>query len=338
MNAITVSPEAEALHRSCLVLDCHSHFLINGYLFSRPFDHQGASPWFYNPLRNCLSLDKVRRGGLKALAFTSYTPGRPFFRHTDATTHRILDRYEQIVSQTPGLRACTTAAEIRQAAAAGDLAAFPAIEGAHVLEGKLENLEAFRRRGVRLITLTHFLSNGVADAAQSPYRPLHGLSPFGKEALLAMQRLKMLPDIAHCSDQAIRQLASITQGPLLCTHSGLRRFKPIQRNLDDYAVRLVAETGGLFGVILFPNYLGNPGSVGRTLRAAARTAREVANLTSPSVLCLGSDMDGYTFLPKGMRDASDLPQFTQALLDEGFQADEIRGILGENFLRVYEAC
>ncbi len=332
---ITVTPEAQALHDSALVLDCHSHFLINGYLRNRPFDHHGASPRFFNPLKNYLSLNKVRQGGINALAFTSYAPGRPLFWHTDTTTHKILDRYDAIVAQTPGVTHCTSSAQIRSAVQAGNLALFPAIEGGHVLEGKLENVQAFYDRGVRLLTLTHFVSNGIADAAQSPYRPLKGISAFGKEVVAAMQRLGMLVDIAHCSDQAIYQLADMTSGPLVCSHSGLRRFKSLKRNLDDRAVRLVAETKGLFGIILFPNYLGNPDHVGRSLRSAARTARTVANLASPDILCLGSDMDGFTWLPQGMNDASDMPQFTQALMDEGFNASEIRGILGENFLRVY---
>lgn len=333
--SIQISAAAKELHDSCLVLDCHSHFLINGYLFNRPFDHPGPSPRHYNPFRNSLSLQTVKKGGIKALAFTAYTIGRPLFWHTDATTHRILDRYDAIVAQTPGTRHCTSAAEIRKAVADGQLALFPAIEGGHVLEGKLENLEAFYKRGVRLLTLTHFVSNGIADAAQSPYKPLGGLSPFGREVVATMQSMGMLVDVAHCSDKAIYQIADITSGPIVCSHSGLRRFKPLKRNLGDRAVRLVAETKGLFGIILFANYLGDPEAVGTSIRAAARTARVVADMTSPDILCLGSDMDGFTWLPKGMRDASDLPQFTQALMDEGFSQDEIRGILGENFLRVY---
>ncbi len=335
-GAITVTPEAAELHDSSLVLDCHSHFLINGYLLRRPFNHKGASPRFYNPLKNALSLDKVRRGGLNALAFTTYTPGRPFFRKTDAATHRILDRYQELLRENPELLHCTTADQITEAWRQGRIAAFPAIEGAHVLEGRLENIDRFYDRGVRIVTLTHFISNGIADAAQSPWKPLGGLSSFGREVVQRMQQLGMLVDVAHCSDEALKGVMAAATGPVVCTHSGLRRFRNIKRNLDHWAVKAIAESGGLFGVILFPNYLGRAGTGGTNLRAAAATARAVAEIADPSIICLGSDMDGYTWLPRGMADASDMPQFTQALLDAGFNKDEVVGILGGNFLRVFK--
>jgi microsomal dipeptidase-like Zn-dependent dipeptidase len=329
---VRVTPEAESLHRGSLVVDCHSHFLINGYLFRRRFDGKHSRPLVWNPFQNSLDLDSAVAGGVGALAFTTYVPGRPLPIASDRVTDRLMDRYFEIVAEC-GDRVvhCTTAAQIRDAAAAGKLAGFLAIEGGHVLRGRLETLEHFASRGVRMLTLTHFLSNEICDGTASPWRPHKGLSPFGREAVRAMEQLGVLVDVAHCTQDAMEQVIAAASRPVVYSHGGLRRYRDLERNLTDDQVRSIAETGGLVGIIFFWRYLG---SSGNDIRAVARQCRDVAEMVGPQHLCLGSDMDGTTYLPPGFVDASDWPQVTQALLDEGFHNDEIRGILGENFLRV----
>jgi len=332
---IRVSEHALRLHRESLVLDCHTHFLINGWLFKRKFHESGPRPLVYNPFHNELDLHSALAGGVKAIAFTSYIMGWPWLKGTDRYTASILDRYFDIVDECSGsLVHCTTPEEIRAAVAAGKIAAFPAIEGAHVLEGKLENLSELHRRGVRLVTLTHFLSNGIADGTTSPYRPIGGLSRFGREVLHEMERLGMMVDVAHCTRDAFFQVLEVAQKPVIYSHGALRRYKDIERNLADDQVRALASAGGLFGLIFFPKYLG---SSGYTIRAVARQAADIAEMVGPRCICVGSDMDGTTYTPIGFRDASDWPQLTQALLDAGFNDTEVNGILGENFLRFFES-
>jgi len=329
---IPVTERARRLHEQALVLDCHSHFLINASLWNRPFDRDGTGPLFYNPMRNTLSLPALKRGGVNALAFTSYVPGRPFVgRDTDRRTDRIIDRFEALVAASNGeVVHCRTATEIRHAFAVGKLAGFLTIEGGHVLESKLENIEHFKRRGVLMLTLTHFVSNGIADGNWSPYRPLKGLSGFGREVIREMERVGMVVDVAHCTDKALAQVLDIATKPLICSHGALRRHKNIERNLTDDQVKALAGQGGLFGLIFFPKYLGRSGW---NIRSVARQAADVASMVGAQHICLGSDMDGYTYTPMGFCDASDWPQVTQALIDIGFDDVEIRGILGENFLR-----
>jgi len=332
---ITVSPEAFRLHRESLFLDCHSHFLIHGTLLKRRFDRPQKPPLVYNPLVNLLTLPAAREGGLDAIGFTAYVPGRPWFKRTDRLLDRVLDRYEAICAECgPAMAHCTSPGQIRRAVEQRKLASFLTIEGGHVLEGRLETVEHFFRRGVRLMTITHFVSNGLADGTTSPYRLHQGLSPFGREVIQEMERLGMLVDLAHCTDKAFEDVMKVATKPMVFSHTGLRRYKNIERNIDDDQVKEIASRGGLVGVILFPSYLGNAGP---GMRAAARTARTIADLSSPSVLCIGSDVDAGTFLPAGVSSVADFPQLTQALLDEGFSPDEVRGILGENFLRVWES-
>lgn len=333
---IPVTERARRLHEQALVLDCHSHFLINATLRNRPFELDGKGPLFFNPLRNAINLPSLQRGKVNALAFTTYIPGRPLLGHdTDRRTDRIIDHFEAIVAASQGqVVKCRTASEIRLAAGAGKLAAFLAIEGGHVLESKLENIEHFHRRGVLMLTLTHFISNGIADGNWSPYRPLGGLSGFGREVIREMERVGMSVDVAHCTDKAFSQVLDTTTRPVICSHGALRRYKKLERNLSDDQVKALAAQRGLFGLIFFPKYLG---SSGWDIRAVARQAADVASMVGAEHLCLGSDMDGYTYTPMGFRDASDWPQVTQALIDIGFDDVEIRGILGDNFLKWLEA-
>jgi len=329
---IPLTPKAEALHRECLVVDCHSHFLINGFLFDRRFDVPGARPAVWNPFKNSLDLTTAVQGGVDAIAFTTYIPGWPFPLDTFGITNKMIDRYHAIVDECGGkLAHCTSAREIEKAATDGSVASFLAIEGGHVLQGKLENLEHFRNRGVLMMTLTHFIANGIADGTTSPYRPHNGLSPFGREVVAAMERLGIIVDVAHCTEKAMADVLACATKPVVYSHGALRRYKKIERNLTDDQVRAIAETGGLIGIIFFWSYLG---SSGNDIRAVARQCRDVADLVGTSHLCIGSDMDGTTYLPPGFVDASDWPQVTQALLDEGFAPDEIRAILGGNFLRI----
>jgi membrane dipeptidase len=332
---IPVSERAAALHEDVIVLDCHAHFLIHGRGLKRKFNQTHSRPWFYNPLKSMLDLDSVTRGGVNALAFTSYAAGVPFRRHPGAYTDSILDRYFEIVAECQGrVVHCCTPDDIRAAVDQGRLASFLTIEGGHVFEGSLERIGHFYARGVRMTTLVHFVSNGIADSCQSPYRPLNGLSRFGREVIRTMEQLGMMVDVTHLSDPAMRQTLDLVSRPPLSSHAALRRYNPtLERNITDDVVREIGSNGGMVGIIFFLRYLG---AAGYDMHAPARHAADIADLCGAQCLCVGSDLDSPIYTPFGFRDAADWPQFTQALMDVGFADDEVRGILGENFLRYWE--
>lgn len=332
---IRVSSLAESLHRDSLFLDCHSHFLINGTLWNRRFDRPSRKPWVWNPVRNAMDLHSAAQGGLNAIGFTAYVPGRPWVKNSGDLMDRILDRYEQILGECKGaLSHCNSPEEVRQARNDGRMASFLTIEGGHVLENRLENLARFYRRGVRLMTLTHFISNGIADGTTSPIRIHKGLSSFGKEVIREMESLGMMVDVAHCTDQALEQVLETAGKPVIFSHAGVRHYRGIERNISDDGIREITRKGGLIGLIFYPGYIGRAGF---GMRGVARNARYIADRSSAQHLCIGSDVDAFTTLPAGIVTAADYPQLTQALLDEGFDQDEVRGILGENFLRFWEA-
>ncbi|MBM4373093.1 MAG: membrane dipeptidase, partial [Deltaproteobacteria bacterium] len=333
---IPVSPEARALHAAALVVDLHSHYLIGGTFLGRDFYTRHPAPRLFHPMPTTVSHPALLEGGVSVSAFTTYVPGAPFFPGSArARTHRIIDRFEEVVRQGAGrLRPVTTAADMRRAKADGVLGGFLGVEGAHVLEGEPDELDRLHARGVRMLTLTHFVSNGVADGTSSPWRPLGGLSDFGREVVRRMDRLGMLICTAHCTDRAFDQVLETASGPVICSHGALRSFEGIERNHTEDQVRRLAGTGGLMGVMFFPRYLGR--RAGTDARAVAVHAARIAEVAGAGAVGLGSDMDSPIWLPRGFDDAGDWPQLTQALLDVGFGRDEVLGILGGNALQVFE--
>ena len=123
------------------------------------------------------------------------------------------------------------------------------MENGSPLEGKLENVSLFARRGIRYITLAHSLSNHISDSSYDPNRQWRGLSEFGKEVVTEMNRVGVMIDVSHVSDEAFTQVLEITQTPVIASHSSLRHFTPgFERNLSDDMIRALAENGGVVQV------------------------------------------------------------------------------------------
>jgi membrane dipeptidase len=266
---------------------------------------------------------------------TVYVPPPPLRLGAWAACVRILDRLDEQLLKNGGAAIRTDTAEaIRRAHRNGLLAALPAVEGGHVIGGRLERVEQLRQRGVRLLTLTHFVANRICDASIPPM--VHGgLSDFGREAIRACQEHGVVVDLSHASEKAFYDALEVLDRPVAVSHTALRFDRRNERYLTEDQVRAVGHNGGVIGVILWPWYLKN--SVFGGLHLALDQYARIAELIGPEHLMLGSDMDAFTWLPRPMRDASDWPVFTAGLLKRGFSEDEVAGIIGLNALRLLEA-
>lgn len=316
-----------------VVLDTHSHFLLSGYYLGKDFNKRHRPPLLWNPLRNTLDLPRLREGRVSCSTFTVYVPPPPLRLTAWGACQRILDALDQLVAENPDeVVKVDCVRDIRAAKAHGLLAALPAVEGGHVLGKKKERVGALRERGVRLLTLTHFIANRIADA---PARPqIHGgLSAFGREVLAECQANGVVPDLAHCSEDAFDQALDVLDKPPVISHTAFRDGRSSERFATPEQLKRLAERGGAAGVILWPWYIKRFSVLG-TVELAAETYARMADVMGPEHLIIGSDMDGFTWNLRGMREVSDLPNLTAALLAKGFSDEEVRGILGENFLRV----
>lgn len=327
--------QALDLHGRVPVIDTHSHFLINGHYLNKNFKKRHQPPWLWNPLRNVVDLPRLREGRVSCSTFTVYVPIPPLRVTAWRACDRMLDTFESVVTRNPDqVIKVDTVRGIRAAHHEEKLAGLLAVEGGHVIGGKLERLATLRERGVRLLTITHFITNRICDAHVGP-RIHNGLSAFGREAVRSCEKLGIVVDMAHCTEPAFYQVLEELEKPPVVTHTGLRMGRGSDRNLSDDQIKALAARGGAMGVLLCPWYLepwGLLGSIDKVVDVYVR----VADLVGAQHLMIGTDMDGYTWLPRGIRDAGDLPKLTAGLLERGFSEKEVKGILGGNFLRILE--
>jgi len=193
-------------------------------------------------------LPRARAGGLDAPFMSIYVPATYQERGgARAFADHLIDVVEGLVRAHPASFAlAATPDDVRRNGAAGQLSLPLGIENGAALEGKLEAVAHFRQRGVSYITLTHSKDNDIADTSYESEHTHRGLSPFGQSVVREMNRLGIMVDVAHVSDEAFYQAVELSQVPVIASHSSLRHFVPgFQRNVSDDMLRKLAARGGV---------------------------------------------------------------------------------------------
>jgi len=197
------------------------------------------------------------------------------------------------------------------------------IEGAHALEGKIENLQKAYEAGVRLIGPSHFIDNELGGSAHGESGK--GLTEFGKQVIRRMNELNMIIDLAHASPKMFEDVLEISEKPVMVSHTGIRAILNSPRNLSDEQIRKIAEKGGVIGIAFFDLAVGED-----EIKGIIASMKRVKNLVGVEHVALGSDFDGSVTVPF---DITGLPLIVEALLNDGFTENEIRAIMGENVKR-----
>jgi len=201
------------------------------------------------------------------------------------------------------------------------------LEGAHALEGKLENLDQLYSSGFRIIGFTHFFDNELGGSAHGIKKG--GITPFGKKVLKRIDELKMFIDISHASPTLINDIFTLSKRPILVTHTGIQAVcsSLSKRNLSNKQIKQVAASGGLIGIGFWPTVTCGKGIVG-----IVESIRYVTDLVGVDYVSLGSDFDGNVTVPFT---SSNIEQLTYALTQAGFNQLQIRKIMGANILRLF---
>lgn len=194
------------------------------------------------------------------------------------------------------------------------------LEGAHCLEGDLDDLTVFVNAGVRYIGLTHFFDNEWAGSAHGEKKT--GLTPLGRKLVKKMDSLHIMIDLAHASIQTIDDVLAATDSPVIVSHTGVKGVCNNQRNLTDKHLLEIGKRNGLIGIGLWETAV-----CGTDVAATARSIRYVADLIGVDKVALGSDFDGAIGTHV---DAAGLPLMAFALKNEGFERAEIELIMGGN--------
>lgn len=203
-------------------------------------------------------------------------------------------------------------------------AGFLGIEGAHALDGNLDNIDVLFDAGFRMMAPTHFFDNDIGGSAHGVEKG--GLTDKGKEMIRRMEAKRMIVDLAHASARTIDDVLALAARPVVVSHTGVKGTCDNQRNLSDDQLKGVARTGGVIGIGYWETAV-----CGKDTNAIAKAVRYAANVVGVDHVGLGSDFDGAVTAPF---DTSGLVQLTDALIGEGFTDEEIGKIMGRNALRL----
>ena len=323
--------DARALHDEVCVLDLHADTpkLMERIGYDLAHGHHRRLPRRLNYAGH-VDLPRMRAGGMAGQFFGMWTVPYPE-RGCAASIHRQLDALDLAIDRHPAEVAwALTADDIRVAKAQGRVAALAGIEGGQALEGGLDPIEPFARRGVRYLGLLHFSANALGKPARGRGEdPSQGLTTFGKDVIRECERTGVVVDLAHVNRKGFFDALEVATRPLMVTHTGVDGVHPHWRNLDDEQIRAVAGRGGAIGIIFARRFLG-----GARIDAVCDHILHVLKVGGEDVPALGSDFDGFVIPPEGLEDVACLPNLTAALSRRGLSDAVLKKILGDNVMRV----
>lgn len=222
---------------------------------------------------NDFDAPRARAGGLDVAFMSIYLPAETEASdEATALADRLIDLVEAQVARAPDTFAIATSpADVEAIVASGRIALPLGMENGAAIDGSLENLEHFFARGIRYITLAHSKANHIADSSYDPVPVWHGLSPFGETLVAAMNRLGILVDVSHITDQAVRDVLAVSTAPVIASHSSARHFTPgFERNLPDDLIRAIAEKGGIVMINFGSSFLSAEANQWQQKFSAAR--------------------------------------------------------------------
>ncbi|MEA3501228.1 MAG: dipeptidase [Actinomycetota bacterium] len=359
---------AESIHADLPVIDGHND-LPWALRIRAGSDLDQADPC--GPLAGYhTDVPRLAVGGVGAQFWSVFVPAwdpSPF-----RTTIEQIDLVHRMTDRCDRLARADTAADVTASRSNGKTASLMGAEGGHSIENSLAALRTLRSLGVRYMTLTHADTIDWADSATDDARH-GGLTDFGEQVVREMNRIGMVVDISHVSADTMRHALSVSDRPVMASHSSAFALAPHPRNVPDDVLDLVRANNGVVMANFYPPFVSRAGaeqSIGRFAVARELMARlgddaavdaelermleldpypevtvgdvvdhieHIADVAGVDHVGIGSDFDGVDATPLGLEDVSTYPAITIELLHRGWNEPEIRGVLGENALRVLAA-
>jgi membrane dipeptidase len=367
---VKLTEEALRIHREALLIDGHNDL---PWQFRQKKDLSFHSIDISKPQKNLhTDIPRLRQGNVGAQFWSAYVPAST--RKDSSAVRQTLEQIDVIhrmVHSYPDTFAMAYSVDdILRIHQQGKIASLIGIEGGHSIDNSLGVPRMLYALGARYMTLTHSETLDWADSATDEARH-HGLTPFGEQVVLEMNRLGMLVDISHVSAETMRHSLRVSRAPVIASHSSAFALAPHPRNVPDDVLQLLAKNGGLVMVNFFPGFIVPEAA--RATKGMFQTARELRKqypkeedflsalrewkrehpIPTGSVrnvadhiehiikvagidhVGLGSDFDGISTVPKQLEDVSCYPYLTQELVNRGYNKEEILKILGGNLLRVF---
>ncbi|HTA29119.1 MAG TPA: dipeptidase [Candidatus Cybelea sp.] len=320
-------------------------------------------------------LKRLKAGGVGGQFWAVYVPASMRGAEAVAALLEQIDCVHRFVARYPDtLELALTAEDVVRIHGEGKIASLIGLEGGHAINNSLAVLRMAHALGARYLTLTHVKNNDWADAGTD--QPLHhGLTPLGEEVVREMNRLGMMVDLSHVSDETMLAALKISRAPVICSHSGARALCRHARNVPDDLLKLIAASGGVVMAAFLPAYLTEADRLDdesanhEMKRLTALHAGDASRIASEFALWrkthpepheaalrhvadhivhirvvagidhvgIGSDFDGFKNPPKGLEDVSCFPALLAELRQRGFSESDLKKVAGENLLRVMRA-
>jgi membrane dipeptidase len=251
-----------ALHRAAILVDTHVDTIQRAVDLGHDLVHANPSGF--------MDLERMKVGNMTAAFFAVCVDYNNIRRGTGRRRlDTLLDAVLALVRNNPDkIGLARTAADVRTLARAGKLAAMLSVEGAQAIEEDLGLLQTLWDHGVRSIAPAHFTSNGWADSSADERRH-GGLSDLGRRAIQEINRLGMIIDVSHISDEGFWQVLEASSAPVFASHSAARALHDHPRNLSDDMILAIGRQDGVVGITWFPEYCSTAHQ--RALEAKARS-------------------------------------------------------------------
>ena len=319
---------AKALHHEILTLDSHCDTPM--------FFPQGVHFEQRDP-KVLYDLHKMTDGKQDAVTMVAYLPQHPKpgelpegmspRQYADS----IFDQIEAIVAhESDYVALAKTPQQLYENKAMGKKSIMLGIENGLAIEDDIRNIAHFAQRGIVYITLCHNGDNAICDSARGT-QTYGGVSAFGEQVIDEMNRLGVMVDLSHGAETSFFDALSISQTPIVCSHSNCKALCDVPRNLTDAQLKALAQAGGVAQITLYHGFLRKEGEA--DIRDAMAHLNHAIDVMGIDHVGLGTDFDGDGGI-KGLADASELINFTTALLRQRFSKADIKKIWGENWLRV----
>lgn len=367
---------AEAILAGTPIVDTHIDFPWHLVEYKKWYKPGYTAFALKNPDGN-FDLERAKKGGLYGPFMSIYIPSgyQAEPGRSKQVADSLINMVHAIVQAYPDKFALAMHADDVVANFKKGVVSLPmGMENGSPLE-KIEDIAYFHQRGIRYVTLTHGKDNHISDSSYDTLHTHHGLSDYGRSVVREMNRVGIMVDVSHLSDQAIMDVLEVAQKPLIATHSGCRHFTPgFERNLPDSLILAIAKTGGVIQVPFSQYFLegklreawkkadderearkipefgpeaiafyqefgqknGEPFWV--SLKLVADHIDHIKQLVGIDHVGLGSDFDGVGYtLPPDLNSTEKYPLLLAELLRRGYSDEDIRKICSGNVLRVWKA-
>lgn len=327
--------KAHELHQGAVVIDGHCDTILS-LMTPDSWFALSARDFFQRNEQGHIDLPRLKEGGVTCQVMALYI--EPQYKPAASARRclEMLDAFCNLLDQSEEFVMATKTQHILDAKADGKVAGLLSIEGGEAIEGSLSVLRNFYRLGVRAIGLTWNQRNDLADGVGEKSAK-SGLTDLGVSVVKEMEKLGMLVDVSHLSESSFWGVHEVAERPYIASHSNARALASHRRNLTDKQIEALASKGGVIGVVFCPPFVDDDRQ-NVTLSRICDHIDHIRKVAGIDHVGLGSDFDGFGVSPGSpqvMKDVSEMPKLTEELFRRGYTEEEIKKVLGGNWLRVY---